>query len=264
MSTVEVNTIKPSTGNTTTFSNTTESSSSTTGAVVISGGVGIAKNVNIAGTLSATTSILPDKASISSGSGAPSSTPEKIGDLYVDTINKLLYTADGNSSSANWVIQSPASKIGMMTTSNWADVSWGKDNVGATRFMAYQTGYVSTIAMWINSNTSGTKVKCALYANYSDSSRPNGAPLTISDEVTLDGVAMKIWLFDFSTPYKITKGTNYWLAFNFGTYNSNPMRIGTSAIPMCQYWSQSYNSGNSFLTISGAGTNEKGIAMFGY
>lgn len=41
---------------------------------------------------------------IYSGSGAPSSTPLKIGDLYIDITNSKLYFAKGTSSSANWII----------------------------------------------------------------------------------------------------------------------------------------------------------------
>ena len=75
MSTVEVNTIKPVTGNTTTFSNTTESSSSTTGSVVLSGGVGIAKKVylnsdlNVAGNTNITgnTTITTGNLSLTTG-----------------------------------------------------------------------------------------------------------------------------------------------------------------------------------------------------
>jgi hypothetical protein len=43
-------------------------------------------------------------AAISSGSGAPASTPAKIGDLYIDTTNNKLYAAKGTSSSADWFI----------------------------------------------------------------------------------------------------------------------------------------------------------------
>jgi hypothetical protein len=41
---------------------------------------------------------------ISTGTAAPSSTPAKVGDIYVDTTNKKLYFAAGNSSSADWII----------------------------------------------------------------------------------------------------------------------------------------------------------------
>lgn len=48
----------------------------------------------------------------SSGSGAPSSTPVAIGELYVDTTNKLLYVSIGTASSADWV---PAMPYGTTT-----------------------------------------------------------------------------------------------------------------------------------------------------
>ena len=40
---------------------------------------------------------------ISSGSGVPTTTPDKIGDIYVDTTNFKFYTAKGTSSSADWI-----------------------------------------------------------------------------------------------------------------------------------------------------------------
>ncbi|MGQ4834685.1 MAG: hypothetical protein ACP6IS_12440 [Candidatus Asgardarchaeia archaeon] len=39
-----------------------------------------------------------------SGSGAPTSTPEKVGDIYVDTTNKKVYVATGTSSSTDWTL----------------------------------------------------------------------------------------------------------------------------------------------------------------
>lgn len=41
---------------------------------------------------------------ISQGIIAPTSTPNKIGDLYVDTFAKKLYFATATSSSADWTI----------------------------------------------------------------------------------------------------------------------------------------------------------------
>lgn len=41
---------------------------------------------------------------VTSGSGAPGSTPTKIGDLYVATTGPVLYIAKGLASSADWVI----------------------------------------------------------------------------------------------------------------------------------------------------------------
>ena len=41
---------------------------------------------------------------IESGTSAPSSTPSKVGDMYVDTSAKKLYIATGTSSSSDWTI----------------------------------------------------------------------------------------------------------------------------------------------------------------
>ena len=42
---------------------------------------------------------------ISSGSGAPSSTPNKVGDIYIDTTNDISYIATGTASSSDWKVQ---------------------------------------------------------------------------------------------------------------------------------------------------------------
>ena len=39
---------------------------------------------------------------VSSGSGAPTETPGKVGDMYVDITNKHLYWAAGTTNSADW------------------------------------------------------------------------------------------------------------------------------------------------------------------
>jgi hypothetical protein len=41
---------------------------------------------------------------VSSGSGAPGTTPTKIGDIYVDTSAPALYFSKGVASSADWII----------------------------------------------------------------------------------------------------------------------------------------------------------------
>ena len=41
---------------------------------------------------------------ISSGIVAPTSTPAKVGNMYVDTTHTKIYIATGTSSSANWTI----------------------------------------------------------------------------------------------------------------------------------------------------------------
>jgi len=41
---------------------------------------------------------------VTSGSGAPSSTPSRIGRLYIDTSGEKVYISTGIASSANWKI----------------------------------------------------------------------------------------------------------------------------------------------------------------
>ena len=46
--------------------------------------------------------IVGDRPEISSGVVAPTSTPSKVGDLYVDTAATTVYVATGTGSSSDW------------------------------------------------------------------------------------------------------------------------------------------------------------------
>jgi len=50
---------------------------------------------------SANPSVTP---TISSGAGAPGTTPGKVGDMYVDTTGDKIYVATATASSADWTI----------------------------------------------------------------------------------------------------------------------------------------------------------------
>lgn len=41
---------------------------------------------------------------ISTGIVAPTTTPAKVGDLFIDTVGKKIYSATGKTSSADWTI----------------------------------------------------------------------------------------------------------------------------------------------------------------
>lgn len=41
---------------------------------------------------------------ITTGTAAPTTTPSRIGNMYVDTTNKKIYFATGHASSADWTI----------------------------------------------------------------------------------------------------------------------------------------------------------------
>ena len=65
----------------------------------------------------------------SSGSGAPSSTPVAVGELYVDTTNKVLYVSVGTASSADWV---PALPYGT-TTANLGSAAAAGSSLSVSR-----------------------------------------------------------------------------------------------------------------------------------
>lgn len=61
----------------------------------------VTQDVNL-DTIESDTATNNAKPTISSGSGAPSSTPTKVGDTYIDTTGDASYTAVGTASSADW------------------------------------------------------------------------------------------------------------------------------------------------------------------
>ena len=69
--------------------------------VILEQGSGISLTARIEDNAVVVTSLAPV---ITSGDGAPSSTPGKIGDIYVDTTNHKLYFAEGSDSSADWIL----------------------------------------------------------------------------------------------------------------------------------------------------------------
>ena len=48
--------------------------------------------------------LLVDLLNVSSGSGAPATTPSAIGQMYVDTNGKKIYFATGTTNSGDWTI----------------------------------------------------------------------------------------------------------------------------------------------------------------
>lgn len=59
-------------------------------------------NLTATVTVNAVGGVSSDAATISSGAGAPGSTPSKVGDIYIDTSTPAAYIATGTSSSADW------------------------------------------------------------------------------------------------------------------------------------------------------------------
>lgn len=72
---------------------------------------GKALNSNV--TVTATDTGAP---TISSGTTAPSSTPAKVGDIYIDYTNKYVYKAMGSSAPTDWVKQSKFSETAVVYT----------------------------------------------------------------------------------------------------------------------------------------------------
>lgn len=86
---------------------------------------------------------------ISSGAGAPASTPSKVGDVYIDTTNDDAYTAVGTASSADWEKHNDGGGGGgdIATDTIWdakGDLAVGTGANTAAKLTAGTNGYVLT------------------------------------------------------------------------------------------------------------------------
>jgi hypothetical protein len=62
---------------------------------------------------------------ITSGSGAPTSTPTNLGDQYIDTTNKIIYEATGTSSSSDWNALNVGAGFALMLTGSGKSLAQG-------------------------------------------------------------------------------------------------------------------------------------------
>ena len=70
---------------------------------------------------------------VSSGAGAPSSTPTAVGDIYVDTTGDNVYSAAGTASSADWKQATGAGGGDLLAANNLSDLAnagTGRTNLG--------------------------------------------------------------------------------------------------------------------------------------
>lgn len=87
-----------------------------------------------------------DYSLLSSGAGAPSSTPSKVGEIYVDTTNDVAYIATGTASSADWKQSSGEAVTGTSAQMIVYDVSGDIQSVTITGDISVSnTGVVTVV-----------------------------------------------------------------------------------------------------------------------
>lgn len=108
---------------------------------------------------------------ISSGSGAPSSTPTRVGALYVDTAAGVAYIAKGTASSADWVSTSSGGggssdfpvavtdEVTLLTTGTGiVEFPWPYDGEEISEVYAYVNEAPAGSALVIDVNDDGTSI----------------------------------------------------------------------------------------------------------
>lgn len=136
---------------------------------------------------------------VSSGITAPTSTPAKVGDMYVNTVLKQTYVANGTSSSANWIKQNGSYTLFTLTggSFNPADATtyfWGGHstqnsvNGGTKRLYILKAGTITSAIVNIT-GTGGTSETSSLYIrvnNTTDYLITNTAILNYNSNFTLN------------------------------------------------------------------------------
>lgn len=119
---------------------------------------------------------------ISSGIIAPTSTPAKIGDMYVDTVLKQTYVANGTTSSANWIKQNGSYLLnaGVGIFNPLASTTYYIGQTNTTYFNTLATAYRITISV------GGIITKVSGYNYFTSSGSSNPSLLYIRINGTTD------------------------------------------------------------------------------
>lgn len=119
-----------------------------------------------------TDGLLDSKATASSGTAAPTSTPAKAGDIYVDTTNYKTYISKGSSSTSDWIkqngsyaLQSSATAGNSPTDSSTYYFGQGlgwTSNAGYRKMFIPKTGIIKSAFIFFE-QSAGTSETSSLY-----------------------------------------------------------------------------------------------------
>lgn len=172
-------------------------------------------------------------ANVSSGSSAPTSTPSKIGDIYVDTTNKKFYKAAGTSSGADWVLQNGSYTLQVMTSASMNPVSattyyFGnlcpdgsslKTYFSAQRIYPQGTGTITRVNLYFSYNSLGTTEASSLYI------RVNGTTdYLVTSSFVVSAVGVYVSVTGLSIP--IAAGDYFYFKWITPTWVTAPIGMG--------------------------------------
>lgn len=174
---------------------------------------------------------------ISSGSDAPTSTPAKVGDIYVDTTNYKTYIAKGSSSSSDWVKQngSYVLQASQSASINPADAttyyfgacnanvnSWNSSANAANKLYFPRAGTVNFVSVNTSVGTVGSSETSSLYLRIN-----NTTDYLISNSVLSNSYNLNYQVSNLGVP--VSAGDYCHLKCVTATWATNPLGFTANA-----------------------------------
>jgi hypothetical protein len=177
---------------------------------------------------------LNSKPTISSGSGVPSSTPVKIGDIYIDTTGFYTYIAKGTSSSTDWIKQNGSYILQLGTIINPIDNythyfglpanAGASNNFVVRQFNPPKSGTITRADIYISTDgTLGTSEASSLYLRVN-----NTTDYLLSNVISHNSQVYKFNKTGLNIP--ITNTDNLVLKFVTPTWVTNPTSVYFSVV----------------------------------
>lgn len=164
---------------------------------------------NIVNSCNASAYLIDNNNLFTSGSDIPSTTPDFIGQKYIDTTNHISWFADGTASSLNWVPEVGAGlKFGHITSQTSFGLTAAR--IQALRWTPAETTVLRTLQVRFSAAGNGHKVRMAIYSD--DNVSPNALLAESEEYVRVATDENQFVRFPLKQKIVATAGTYYWIA----------------------------------------------------